>query len=62
MSEATSKSKDLSNKQPEEVDIYSDILTDQDAQITKVIPYRNIYPKLQPVFLSIGWVGLKSKT
>lgn len=39
MSEVTSKSKDLSNKQPEEVDIYSDILTDQDAQITKVIPY-----------------------
>lgn len=38
MSEATSKSKELNNKQPEEVDIYSDILTDQDAQITKVIP------------------------
>lgn len=40
MSEVTSKSNDMSNtssnKQPEEVDIYSDILTDQDAQIKKV--------------------------
>lgn len=44
MSKVTAKSNDLSNtsgnKKPEEVDIYSDILTDQDEQITKVITFK----------------------